>query len=374
MLRNDIPLGLWHNLGMQHDRNQAPTQPLPFITPELPGIGGVIKVRPEHFQVEELPLYPPSGQGDHLYLRLEREGWNTRDLAKRLAAIFAVAEDAVGHAGLKDKQARVSQTFSVQIKGLEPKEACAEVAEALGRLDPPVSVLGAARHVNKLKAGHLLGNRFQVVVSQLDDQAETRARAVAMVLEERGLPNYFGPQRFGRQGDNAAQGLAVMAGRGPREKWLRKLVLSAWQSEVYNQWLAQRVMDGDFARLLPGDLAKKTDTGGLFIVEDVEAESPRLERREITYTGPLMGAKLRWAEAEAGRRERAALAATGVDEAQLKRAGLQGGRRPARIWPQGLTITPHPEGLSFAFFLPKGAYATVLLREFCKLEPAMPEA
>lgn len=359
---------------MNPEPNQSPHQPLPFITPELPGIGGVIKLRPEHFRVEELPLYLPSGQGEHLYLVLEREGWNTRDLAKRLAAIFGVTEDGVGHAGLKDKRAWVSQTFSVQIQGLEPEAARAKAAEALGRLDPPVSVVTAARHGNKLKAGHLLGNRFQVVVSQLDDQADAQARAVAMVLEESGLPNYFGPQRFGRQGDNATQGLAILTGRGPREKWLRKLLLSAWQSEVFNQWLARRVMDGDFARLLPGDVAKKTDTGGLFIVEDVETEAPRLERREITYTGPLMGAKLRWAEAEAGRRERAALAATGVDEAQLKKAGLQGGRRPARIWPQGLSIAPHPEGLVFAFLLPKGAYATTLLREFCKLEPTTPES
>jgi tRNA pseudouridine13 synthase len=358
---------------MPHQTNQPPTRTLPFITPEWPGIGGVIKVRPDHFRVEELPLYLPSGQGDHLYLRLERAGWNTRDLAQRLAAIFAVADDAVGHAGLKDKQARVSQTFSVQVRGMELEEARDRAAEALGRLDPPVTVLSAARHGNKLKAGHLLGNRFQVVVSQTEEQAEAKARAVAEALEQLGMPNYFGPQRFGRQGDNPAQGLAVLAGRGPREKWLRKLVLSAWQSEVFNQWLAQRVLDGDFARLLPGDLAKKTDTGGLFIVEDLAAESLRMERREITYTGPLMGAKLRWAEAEAGRRERAALAATGVDEAQLKRAGLQGGRRPARIWPQGLSITPHSEGLAFAFSLPKGAYATTLLREFCKLEPAMPE-
>lgn len=354
--------------------NQGSVPPLPFITPELPGIGGVIKVRPEHFRVVELPLYLPSGQGEHLYLELEREGWNTRDLAKRLAAVFGVAEDAVGHAGLKDKQAWVSQTFSVQVKGLEPEEARARAAEALGRLDPPVKVLSAARHGNKLKVGHLLGNRFQVVVSQPEDQAEVKAQAVASALEDIGMPNYFGPQRFGRQGDNAAQGLAILTGRGPREKWLRKLLLSAWQSEVFNQWLAQRVTDGDFARLLPGDLAKKTDTGGLFIVEDLAVEAPRLERREITYTGPLMGAKLRWAEAEAGRRERAALEAAGVDEVQLKKAGLQGGRRPARIWPQGLSIAPHAEGLVFSFILPKGAYATSLLREFCKLEPAMPES
>jgi tRNA pseudouridine13 synthase len=359
---------------MTPEPNQAPDRPLPFITPELPGIGGVIKLRPEHFRVEELPLYLPVGQGEHLYLVLEREGWNTRDLAKRLAAVFAVAEDAVGHAGLKDKQAWVRQTFSVQVQGLEPEAARARAAAALGRLDPPVSVVSAARHGNKLKAGHLLGNRFQVVVSQLGDQAEARAQAVAHALQHRGLANYFGPQRFGRQGDNPAQGRAILAGRGPREKWLRKLLLSAWQSEVFNQWLARRVEDGDFARLLPGDLAKKTDTGGLFIVEDLEAETPRMERREITYTGPLMGAKLRWAEAEAGRRERAALEAAGVDEVQLKKAGLQGGRRPARIWPQGLSIAPHPEGLVFAFLLPKGAYATTLLREFCKLEPATPES
>ncbi len=359
---------------MSNDHQQDPTAPPPFITPELPGIGGVIKASPAHFRVRELPLYLPSGQGEHIYLDLEREGWNTRDLAKRLAAIFGVGQDAIGHAGLKDKQAWVRQTFSVQVKGLEPETARAIAAQGLVGADPPVTVLSAARHVNKLKVGHLLGNHFQVVVSEPGPEAEAKARVVALALEERGLPNYFGPQRFGRQGDNAGQGRAILAGGGPREKWLRKLLLSAWQSEVFNQWLAERVAAGDFAQLLLGDLAKKTDTGGLFIVEDLAAEEPRLQRREITYTGPLMGAKLLWAEAEAGRRERAVLEASGVDETQLKRAGLQGGRRPARIWPQGLEISAHPAGLAFAFALPKGAYATTLLREFCKLEPTTPDS
>lgn len=258
------------------------------------------------------------------------------------------------------------QTFSLHLKGMEPAAAAGRAAAALAGLDPPVTVVGHGRHVNKLKVGHLLGNRFTIVVSGVGPDALAPAGEVARAIQARGLPNFFGPQRFGRLGDNAAQGLAILRGRGPREKWLRKLLLSAWQAEVFNRWLAARMAAGDFARLVSGDVAKKTDTGGLFTVADAALEQPRLDAGEITYTGPLFGKKMRWALAEAGGRERLILEATGVGEAELKRAGLDGGRRVARLWPQDLAIAAHPDGLVFDFSLAKGAYATVLLREFMK--------
>lgn len=342
--------------------SQAP----PYITPELVGIGGEIKASPAHFAVQELPLYPASGQGEHVYLTLEREGRTTRDLVTRLAAIFAISADAIGYAGLKDKVARVRQTFSLHLPGMDPQAAAARAAEALAGLDPAVTVAEAGLHSNKLKVGHLLGNRFTIVVSGVGPEALAPAQAIAAAITERGLPNFFGPQRFGRQGDNASQGLAVLRGRGPREKWLRKLVVSAWQAEVFNRWLATRLAAGDFARLIVGDVAKKTETGGIFTVENADLEQPRLVSGEITYTGPLFGKKMRWAQAEAGRCEQEALAASGVDEAALKRHGPEGGRRVARLWPQNLAIAHHPEGLVFDFSLAKGAYATVLLGEFMK--------
>ncbi|MEW5914245.1 MAG: tRNA pseudouridine(13) synthase TruD [Thermodesulfobacteriota bacterium] len=342
--------------------------PPPFITPELPGIGGRLKLEPAHFVVEELPLYLPQGSGPHLYLRLRREGMTTRVLADRLADLFGLGRGEVGFAGLKDKQARAVQSFSLYLPGVDPDQAAQRVQEAL-----PVEVLEAAWHQNKLKTGHLLGNRFTILVSGVEPGAAQRAAAVAAALAQRGLPNYYGAQRFGREGDNAAQGRRALMGAGPRDKWLRKLLLSAWQAALFNAWLAARMGRGDFGRLIDGDLAKKTDTGGLFDVESAEVEQPRLETGAITYTGPIYGKKMRWPGGLAADYERELLAAEGVDEAQLKRAGLEGSRRLARLLVPGLEIRPRAQSLVFSFALPKGSYATVLLREFMKSEAALPE-
>lgn len=335
---------------------------LPLMTAELPGTGGALKAQPAHFVVEELPLYAPAGSGAHLYVNLTREGMATRQVVHELADLFGLEEGAVGYAGLKDKEARVTQTFSLADAALDPDEAARRIQGWL-----PVTVHWAARHANKLKPGHLMGNRFTLVVSDPEPGALERARAIARALAERGAANFFGEQRFGATGDNAVAGRELLAGRrGPREKWKRKLLLSAWQSELFNRWLAARIGDGLFRRILEGDVAKKTDTGGLFTVEDPAAEQPRLDGGGIVYTGPLFGAKMRWATGPAGERERAALAAEGVEESALKKAGLTGSRRPAIMLVDGLTVDEHPDGLAFGFSLPKGSYATTLMREFMK--------
>jgi tRNA pseudouridine13 synthase len=337
-----------------------PTAGLPLITPELPGIGGRIKAEPAHFRVEELPLYQPSGQGAHLYLRLERSGLTTRQAVERLAAEFGVRAGEIGYAGLKDKQAVTVQSFSLPAAGLEPG-AAARRAQGLG-----FAVHGAALHGNKLKRGHLLGNRFRVLISGVAPDAACGAQAIARAVAQRGLPNFFGPQRFGAEGDNAEAGRQALLGRGPRQKWLRKLALSACQSELFNRWLARRMARGEFATLLSGDVAKKTDTGGIFVVEDAAAEQPRLEAGEITYTGPMFGAKMRAAQGPAGEHESAILAEEGLEPALFKRAGLAGARRPARLLVGEMALEPAAEGLWLGFVLPKGAYATTLLREFTK--------
>ena len=342
--------------------------PLPFITPDLPGLGGEIKSEPGHFVVEELPLYEPGGQGDHLYVRLTREGWTTRRLTRALAELFGLREVDVGCAGQKDKQARATQTVSLLLPGLDEKEAAARIEAAL-----PVEVLSARRHGNKLRTGHLLGNRFTVLVVRPSDDALGRAEAVHAALAERGLPNYYGLQRFGVDGDNAGRGREALVKGGPRQRWLRRFLLSAFQSRLFNAWLAERIQRDWFGRLLDGDLAKKTDTGGLFLVEDAGVEAPRFEAGAITYTGPIYGTKMRWPDGLPGELERAILEAEGVTRDMLARARLEGSRRAARIQPDGLRVSPDPQGLLFEFSLPKGAYATTVLREFMKVEPALPE-
>ncbi|MBU1452897.1 MAG: tRNA pseudouridine(13) synthase TruD [Proteobacteria bacterium] len=342
--------------------------PPPFITPELPGVGGVIKAEPAHFVVEELPLYLPEGAGPHLHLRLSREGMTTRALADRLAHLFELERGDVGFAGLKDKQARAVQSFSLPLASLTLEQAAQMIEDGL-----PVKVLDAGRHQNKLKTGHLLGNRFTILVAGTQPGALATARAVAAALGERGLPNFYGQQRFGREGDNAAQGRLALKGRGPRDKWLRKLLLNAWQSALFNAWLARRIERGDFTRLVGGDLAKKTDTGGMFTTDDAALEQPRLDAGQITYTGPMFGKKMRWPNEPAAAYEREILEEEGVDQAGLKKSGLMGSRRAGRLMVENLSFSETPEGLMFSFSLPKGSYATVLLREFIKSEAELPE-
>ncbi len=341
---------------------------LPLITTGLPGIGGEIKAEPAHFVVEEIPLYEPVGDGEHIYVRLTREGWTTRALQQQLAHLFSLREVDIGCAGLKDKHARVTQTFSLLLRDVDEAMVVHRIRESL-----PVEVVWARRHRNKLKAGHLLGNRFHIVVLHPEPGAAARAEAILQALQTHGLPNYYGVQRFGMNRDNARQGREALLGRGPREHWLRRFLLSAYQAALFNIWLAERIRLGWFERLLTGDIAKKMDTGGVFEVVDATVERPRFERREISYTGPIYGAHMRWAGGEPGELEHRVLEAAGITSEMLRQAKLDGSRRLARLFLNDLSIESHPSGLLFTFTLPKGAYATVVLREFMKTEAILPE-
>lgn len=335
---------------------------LPYITHDLAGIGGEIKSEPSHFVVEEIPLYMPEGQGEHIYFNVTRQGMTTKEVAGQLAKALDVGGGDISTAGLKDKHALTTQTFSVHHLTMEPEDAARRVADNMD-----ATVNWAIRHRNKLKTGHLLGNRFRIVVAGPGDGDLAAAQVIAAALAERGLPNFFGPQRFGRQGDNVERGRQIIEGaRPPKQKWLRKLLLSAYQSQLFNDWLTKRIVDGLFDKIIIGDVAKKTDTGGLFTVEDQAVDQARLDQGELTYTGPMYGSKMRWAVDEAGAREQAVIQAQGVDADDFKRVGVKGSRRVARLMPDGLKIEPGEGGLWFKFALPKGSYATVVLREFMK--------
>ncbi|MGD9001697.1 MAG: tRNA pseudouridine(13) synthase TruD [Anaerolineae bacterium] len=335
---------------------------LPYITADLPGVGGAIKVEPAHFVVEEIPLYEASGEGQHVYVRLTREGWTTRALERELARIFSLRDVDVGCAGRKDKHARTTQTFSLSLPNADQNAVAGLIEHNL-----PVRVKWVRRHSNKIKAGHLLGNRFRIVVLGPGPQAIPKARSIIKGLQERGLPNFYGPQRFGKYGDNAERGREILVTqRGPRKRWLRRLLLRAYQSALFNTWLVRRIERGWFERLLVGDVAKKLDTGGLFEVEDAQAACLRFERDEITYTGPIYGSRMWWADGQPGELEREVLEQAGTTEGMLHRAHLSGSRRRARLLLTDLDVEPHHDGLLFAFSLPKGAYATTVLREVMK--------
>lgn len=342
---------------------------LPFVTAELPGSGGALRRSPEDFRVDEVPAYLPSGAGSHLYLRVEKRGRTTRDVVRELSRALGVAERDAGYAGLKDRDAVTTQWLSFPIAS-DPETSSLEAAG--------LRVLEVSRHANKLRPGHVRANRFSLAVRGGD---LARARAAAEALAARGLPNFFGPQRFGVEGRNAAVGRALMlgqrtpeTGRAVRDRFLRRLSISAYQALLFNRWLVERMADGLFATALAGDVLKKLETGGLFTCEDPAVDGPRVERFEVSPAGPMFGHKLRPAAGEALAREARLLAAEGIALADFARGGgeAEGTRRPARlrVAPE---LEPLEDGYRASFELPKGSYATVVMRELMKLEAELPE-
>ena len=350
---------------------QDPLEGLPTLTPELPGTGGAVRLSPEDFEVEEVPAYTPCGEGPHLFLFVEKRGRNTRDVARELARALRVAERDVGVAGQKDRHACTRQYFSVP--GRTPEDARSLEGEGW-------RVLSAERHGNKLKTGHLKGNRFRILVRGAGPDALARARAIACALEERGLPNAFGAQRFGRDGLNAQRGRALLAGHGLPEvrgdRFLRRMAISAYQALLFNRVLADRIRDGLFATAVPGDLMKKLATGGLFVSQDPAVDSPRVARFEIAATGPLFGHRMMEPAQDALARERKVLEAEGLTLASFAplKGDADGTRRALRL-PLQLSVEPEGDALCLSFALEKGSFATVVLREVMKGEPqGLPDA
>jgi tRNA pseudouridine13 synthase len=330
----------------------------PPLTGALPGTGGVIRTVPEDFVVRELPLYLPSGQGSHSYALIRKRGLSTRDVVLALTK-FGVPEGEIGVAGLKDKHALSEQWLSV------PNRYAAVWAELDGL--EGVTVLDVSRHRNKLGVGHLLGNRFTVRIRQVGPDALVRAQAVIAELTARGVPNYFGPQRFGRFGGNAIDGLKVLRGEAvPGGHRLKRFFVSALQSLIFNHLLRLRLQRGLYACVLAGERAKRHDSGGLFVVEDPLLENPRARRLEISAALPLYGKKVRPSRGEAGELEREVLATFGLHWHDF--AQRRGAYRSSRVVLQAVELD-QDDGLQVSFTLAKGAYATSVLREIMKVDP-----
>ena len=336
-------------------------RPLPLLTPELEGTGGVVRVSEEDFRVEELPLYPASGAGEHLYLTVEKIGRNTQDVARELARAFGVREREVGSAGLKDKRAVAVQRFSLPA----PPGAVPAAPSGLG-----FRVLSIERHGNKLRPGHLRGNRFRIVVRGCLPGALERAEAICAVLRARGAVNLFGPQRFGRRQDNALLGAAILRRESTvRDRFLHRLALSALQSELFNRCLAARLSDGLFDTAIEGDVLRKRETNGLFVCVDPLADAPRVQSGEVDPAGPLPGHSFFAAAGAALLREEAMIAQAGIDPLSFAVGGdeMSGARRPYRVPVEELTLAAEgPSALVLTFALPKGSYALCVLREVMK--------
>ncbi len=355
----------------------APLHPLPRLTADLPGCGGRLRVELIDFQVEEIPLYLPSGQGDHLYLWIEKVDVAAESLRRHVARAMGVSNRDIGMAGLKDRRAVTRQWLSV------PRSA----EDRLGRVDTDrIRVLEAIPHRNKLRTGHLAGNRFVLRLRDVVPDARARAEAKIAVLQANGVPNFFGSQRMGHGGSTLAAGWALTQGAQQMtrvqtpdgtthvlhlgDRSLRRLAASALQGEVFNRTLAERMARGWFNRVLPGDVCQKPDTGGTFTTDDPAREQARLERREVVITAPMWGPKMIRPNSEAAELEHNVLAAMGLTEAQFAVLGslAEGTRRPIAIHPSEVTVADEVDeqgvpSLVLSFILPAGSFATVFVHE-----------
>ncbi len=402
------------------------TDSLPYLTQDIPAVPGAIKRQYEDFCVEEIPAYEPCGSGDHCYFVIEKQGLATMRAVNDIARALGVLSRDIGLAGLKDARAVTRQMLSLE--HIDP----AKIQE----LDiPRIKVLSVSRHRNKLKIGHLRGNRFRIKLRECEPRRVGDVRAVLEILQKRGVPNYFGQQRFGSRGDTWELGRGIlrkdpktvidlMLGRptahdtgevlkarqlyeagqfgASAKAWpygfrdnaracrvmekthgnhrrsmfavdlrLKKFFVSAYQSHLFNQLLAERI--GEIDKLMEGDLAYKHENGAVFRVEDVAAESARAAAFEISATGPIFGYRMTEAGGEPGRLEQSILEAEGVslDEFRfIKGMKVHGARRPLRFALADLAVEDgaddHGAYVELAFTLSAGCYATMILREICK--------
>jgi tRNA pseudouridine13 synthase len=400
--------------------------PLPYLTHDIPGIGGSLKTRAEDFFVQEMPLYEPAGVGEHVYAEFQKVGLTTFDAIDRIARALYVPSRDIGYAGMKDARAIARQVFSI------PNTT----EQAVMKLKlPNLEPLWAARHGNKLRLGHLAGNRFAIKVRDVNPTDVVKLQPLIQILQTRGLPNYFGEQRFGRRGDNHLLGAALVRGddqallkrllgtpnpeiddsnaMGARKAFdrndlehsmklyprssgmerrilhrlmktgnprtavraidekLRRLWISALQSELFNQVVAHRINAID--TLLDGDLAWKHENGACFLVESAAAEQPRATAFEISPTGPLLGYRMTLPAGKALEIEQQVFAEHQLSPQDFRVEGrlrVKGARRPLRVQPKDIELAAgvddHGPHITFAFTLPPGSFATVFLRECMK--------
>ncbi|MBH0191053.1 MAG: tRNA pseudouridine(13) synthase TruD [Nitrospira sp.] len=342
-------------------------QPIyPFLTSSIPGIGGHIRTVPEDFQVEERPLYLPCGDGEHLYIKVTKRLLSTPDLVKMISTAVGVKVLGIGTAGLKDARAVTTQMLSLHFV----------TPEQLGRLKPDDRILSIdilGRHRNRLRPGHHAGNRFRLVIRDIADHARTTVPDMLQLLQRRGVPHYFGPQRQGKKGDNYLVGAALLSDTARRARLSRAnrmWYLNAFQSQLFNNILAQRIDSID--RVFVGDWAIKTENGACFHVETAEQEQPRADRFEISPTGILFGSRVSWADGEPGRIEEAVMTDAGTTKEALvaaaKTCGFRGERRALRVPLAELDWSLDGSVLTLSFTLPPGAYATSVLRELMKTD------
>ncbi|KFE52973.1 tRNA pseudouridine(13) synthase TruD [Pseudomonas syringae] len=323
----------------------------------------VLKATAEDFQVDEVLDIPLSGDGEHLWLWVEKRGLNTEEAARRLARAAGVQLRTVSYAGLKDRQALTRQWFSIQLPGKADPDMSAAENETL-------RILKSTRHKRKLQRGAHAANGFTLRLTQLNadkDALQARLEAIAKA----GIPNYFGAQRFGYLGGNLGEARDYAARQAlPEQRAVRSRLLSTARSYLFNQVLAARVADGSWQRAQVGDLLAFTDSRSFFPAGVEECSDPRLAILDLHPTGPQWGAGPSPASGATATLENDVANRESALRDWLTRAGMEHERRILRLPIGGLTWHyPEPDILQLEFVLPAGCFATALVRELVDLVP-----
>ena len=329
---------------------------------ELPSVCGFIRAQPEDFVVEEILGFDLSGEGEHFCVWVEKTGQNTGWVAEQLAAFCGVSLRAVSYAGLKDRHSVSRQWFSVHLPG---------------KADPPISeflpsgvrAVKHIRHHRKLKIGCLQGNYFRIKVCSLNGDHGTLDTALHRATRE-GVPNYFGEQRFGFNGNNLEKAVAMFCGDLIPRRAKKSLYLSAARSWLFNAVLSERIRRQCWDNPLDGDVFMLNGSHSVFQSPDASASEiqNRLASGDIHITGPLFGSGQELVTGSAADFERQVLSDYPELTQGLTVAGLKLERRALRVIPQELEWDIKGDCLEVTFQLPAGCYATAVLRELVSYE------
>ncbi|KGJ97722.1 tRNA pseudouridine(13) synthase TruD [Thalassotalea sp. ND16A] len=307
------------------------------------------------FKVFELLPFQPSGEGEHLIIHIRKTGANTLFVARQLAKYFKVKEALVSYAGLKDRNAVTEQYFGVHLPGKTQYDLSDLSIEG-------VEVLSYQRHNKKLKTGALVGNRFELILRNVDDVDDVKARWQKAV--QTGVPNYFGEQRFGHENNNLTAATDLFNGKKVKDKKKRGFYLSAARSYLFNLFVSERIQQESFSSPVNGDVYMLAGTRSIFSQAEVDqAIITRLAEKDIAITAPLWGAG-ELATSSAALAFEQSLANQQGDYCQgLAKFGLKQERRRINLEIEAGQIASQNDVVTLSFFLPAGCFATTILRE-----------
>lgn len=335
-------------------------QPLPYALGK-PLLSADLKQQPNDFFVEEVLGFLPEGEGEHVFLWIEKKGMNTQQVVDNIARLAAVRANKVSYSGMKDRQAVTRQWFSVHLPGKQ-------VFDWQALNSDNISVLKVERHLRKLRRGVHKANRFVITLKHLQasdiECALEDLKSRIELIQQRGFPNYFGEQRFGRGGMNLLKAKEWFEGGFSPKRHLRGIYLSAVRSSLFNLVLAERVKNDSWCCSLPGELYMLEGTNSVFQQAPDETLSQRLLEGDIHLTGPLYGkdSGLK-CESDVADIEARILSSYRPMTEGLERFGLKAERRALRVLPTELAYELNDDQLILRFILPTGCFATSLIRE-----------